>query len=59
MEFANAQEAKQALQDFLISTLQNSKRKDAERSVVWVLLRDDETGKPLTQAIAEIRDISK
>ncbi|RWE48807.1 hypothetical protein [Mesorhizobium sp.] len=58
LEFANAQEAKQALQDFLMSTLQNSKRKDAERSVVWVLLRD-ETGKPLTQAIAEITDISK
>ncbi|TGQ63507.1 MAG: hypothetical protein E5V48_01050 [Mesorhizobium sp.] len=57
LEFATAQEAKQALQDFLVSVLQNSRRKDEERSVVWVLLRD-ETGKPLTQAITEIRDIS-
>ncbi|RWE19642.1 MAG: hypothetical protein EOS41_30055 [Mesorhizobium sp.] len=57
LEFANADEAKQALQDFLMGILRNSRRKDDERFAVWVLLRD-ETGKPLTQAIAEIREIS-
>ncbi|RUW81537.1 MAG: hypothetical protein E5V52_02075 [Mesorhizobium sp.] len=60
LEFANADDARKALQHFLMSIVRNSRLpEDDERFAMWVILRD-ETGKPLTQAIAEfeIREIS-
>ncbi|TIW63183.1 MAG: hypothetical protein E5V49_01230 [Mesorhizobium sp.] len=58
LEFANVDQAKQALQQFLMSMVRNVEP-TAGRLAVWVVLRD-ETGKPLTQALAEfeVREIS-